>query len=229
MCGRFASTRTGEELALRYGAEIHESFTETAPRWNIAPTTNTSIVLERETSAGRLRQIATARWGLLPSWAKDPAMGSRTFNARSETVAEKPSFRSAFTRRRAIVPADGFYEWARPPKQTAGEQKVPYWLSRPDGLSFAGLHESWQAPDGIWVLSFTILTAAATGDDSWLHHRAPLLVPDEILDDWLAPEPWPDAVHHLEPAVPSSLDVRTVSTRVNSVRNEGPDLIAAIP
>lgn len=120
----------------------------------------------------------TAKWGLVPSWAKDPSIGHRMINARSETVADKPAFRTAFEKRRAIVPADGFYEWYQP-EVADGEKrppKQPFYMSAPGGLGLAGLYEFWKDAEGQWLLTYTILTTSAEGEDGRIHDRAPLLV-----------------------------------------------------
>lgn len=171
MCGRYATTKTPEELAVEFGAQVAESDLEFAPDWNVAPTKPAPIVIERPEG----REVLLAQWGLVPSWAKDPKIGARMINARSETVAEKPSFAKAFAKRRAIVPAMGYYEWypggapsgsahsgihpsesqpgsAAPPPR--GQVKQPFFISPKDHgtLAMAGLYEFWKAgPDSLGV------------------------------------------------------------------------------
>jgi putative SOS response-associated peptidase YedK len=169
MCGRYATTRTPDALADEFGAQIADSagIVELEPDYNVAPTKPAPIVIERPATDDRSggREVLAAQWGLVPSWAKDPKIGSRMINARSETVAEKPSFAKAFAKRRAIVPADGFYEWyqAREPDGSlarsatpgathrGGEKtKQPFYITPKGGsvLAMAGLYEFWKAsPD----------------------------------------------------------------------------------
>jgi putative SOS response-associated peptidase YedK len=172
----------------------------------------------------------------VPSWAKDRSIGNRMINARSETVAEKPAFRSAFARRRAIVPADGYYEWY------AGEgpkaPKQPFYITAAgdgdarDVLALAGLYEFWRpSRDEPWLLTFTILTTSAEGADGLLHDRAPLLVRPEVRDTWLAPiaRPAGELLDLLVPATPGRLEAWPVSTQVNNVRHNGPELVEPLP
>lgn len=223
MCGRYAHTRTPDQLLLDFNARLGEFFEPIEPDWNMAPTRRAPIVVGRdgESHHARVRELVTARWGLVPSWAKDASIGNRLINARSETVAEKRAFRSAFAKRRAIVPVDGYYEWVT----SAGGLKQPYYLSVPAGLALAGLYEWWRDPAESWRLSFTILTTSAEGEDGRIHDRAPLLVPDDVIDEWLAAEPAPDLVHDLIPATPGRLEVWPVDPAVGNVRNNGPQLI----
>jgi len=226
MCGRYATSRTPDALADEFGAQIADSFVELEPDWNMAPTKPAPIVIERaatESSPGG-REVLSAQWGLVPSWAKDPKIGSRMINARSETVAEKPSFAKAFAKRRAIVPADGFYEWY------PGEKKQPFYITPKDRgvLAMAGLYEFWKAsPDADWLITFTILTTSAADDLGQLHDRAPMMLVGAEVRAWLDPTPMTPAerLGLLVPAVPGRLDAWPVSTAVNNHRNNGPDLI----
>ena len=225
MCGRYAHTRTPDQLLLDFSARLGDLFEDVGPDHNMAPTKKAPIVVGRSEESAAVRELVTGTWGLVPGWAKDPSIGSRMINARIETVAEKPAFRTAFGKRRAVVPVDGYYEWYVP---EAGP-KQPFFLSRPGGLSLAGLYEWWKRPDGTWHLSFTILTTAAEGVDGILHDRAPLIVPPDVLDDWLAPEPAPDLLAVLEPATPGRVDAWPVSRAVGNVRNNGPELVVPLP
>jgi len=203
----------------------------TGADYNVAPTKLAPIVVGRTDEGAFHRELVTAKWGLVPSWAKDPSIGNRMINARSETVAQKPSFRSAFAKRRALVPVDGYYEWYQPvgaPGQKP-PPKQPFFIGSPDGLALAGLYEFWKDPAGEWLLTFTILTTSAEGDDGRIHDRAPLLVSPSQVDQWLAPEPWPHEPNELQSATPGVLAAWPVSTAVNSVRNNGPELIEPIP
>jgi putative SOS response-associated peptidase YedK len=163
------------------------------------------------------------RWGLIPSWAKDPVIGNRMINARAETVREKPSFRTAFERRRCLVPASGFYEW-----QKAGKGKVPHWIHPADGnlLTFAGLWERWSPEDAEPVYTYTILTAAANRFMQPLHERMPVIVPPEDREQWLDPEAKPDDLAPLLRSAPEELlDAHAVSTLVNAPGNDLPECI----
>ncbi len=174
------------------------------------------------------RIVQTLRWGLLPSWAKDETIANRLINARAETLAEKPSFRSAYRKRRCIVPADGFYEWAKRP-----DGKQPYYIHASDGsiLAFAGLWERWTRPDdGDVIDSFTIVTTAANGRVHPLHDRMPVILAPEAVASWLDPASEPEAVSDLLGPCPDAwLALHPVTRAVGNVRNEGPELIAAIP
>lgn len=244
MCGRYATTRTPDALADEFGAQIADSFVELEPDYNVAPTKSAPIIIERPAATDRPggREVLAAQWGLVPSWAKDPKIGSRMINARSETVAEKPSFAKAFAKRRAIVPADGFFEWY------PGEIKQPFFICPKDRsvLAMAGLYEFWKAgPDAVgvppaatlasrsggWLITFTILTTSAADDLGHLHERAPMMLAGTEIDAWLDPTPMPVAerLGLLVPAVPGRLDAWPVSTAVNNHRNNGPGLIEPLP
>lgn len=196
----------------------------------MAPTKPASIIVSRNEAGSAYREIVTAHWGLIPSWAKDAKISSRLINARSETVAEKPSFRSAFAKRRAVVPVDGYYEWYQPQAELSATKpaKQPFYLSRPAGLNLAGIYEWWRQPDEQWRLTFSILTTSAMGAEGIIHDRSPLHVPDDLLDDWLAPAPWSVPMDELTNATPGFVDAWPVSTQVNSVRHNGAELISAI-
>lgn len=241
MCGRYATSRTSADLAQAFEAGLVDSAGVIEANFNVAPTTSAPLVIARlddpdDPDSALQRELGTARWGLVPSWAKDVSIGSRMINARVETVHEKPSFRRAFATRRAIVPADGYFEWYQPPEADGTKPpKQPFYLSAVDGsvLGLAGLYEWWRPrdePDAPWIISFTILTTAAEGEDGRLHDRAPLLVPAEAMDHWLRPAAAPagDLVDLLIPATPGHLQAWPVSTAVNSVRNNGPALIEPI-
>lgn len=226
MCGRYATSRTSDTLTDDFAATLAEASASIDADYNVAPTKTPPLVIGRMAAeGGRVgRELITARWGLVPSWAKDVSIGNRLINARMETVAEKPAFRKAFAQRRALVPADGFYEWFQP----SDGPKQPFYLSRAGGLALAGLYEFWRTPEQDWLLSFTILTTAAEGDDGRIHDRAPLLVDPALWDDWLDPSPHADLLAELVPATPGRLDAWPVSTAVNNVRNNGPDLVVPL-
>lgn len=242
MCGRYATTRTSTELDDAFAARLADGAELPDPDWNVAPTKQAPLVVGRrrddaEESAPPERELLAATWGLVPSWAKDRSIGNRMINARSETVAEKPAFKRAFARRRGIVPADGYYEWYA--GQGPKGPKQPFYITgaRTDTderevLGLAGLYEFWRpSGDDPWLVTFTILTTSAEGDDGLLHDRAPLLVGPEVRDVWLSPVPRPAAelLDLLEPATPGRLEAWPVSTQVNNVRHNGPELVEPLP
>lgn len=229
VCGRYATTRTGDQLAVDFAAALGDFFNESAPDFNMAPTKPASLIVARTGESGSYREVVTGQWGLIPTWAKDPKIASRLINARSETVAEKPSFRSAFAKRRAVVPMDGYYEWYQPNVEDGQKAaKQPFYISREGGLNVAGIYEWWRQPDAQWRLTFSVLTTSALGAEGIIHDRAPLHVPDDLLDEWLAPEPWQLPLDTLTNATPGFADAWPVSTQVNAVRNNGVDLIAPL-
>jgi putative SOS response-associated peptidase YedK len=252
MCGRFVSARQRQELIDEFRVELDHVTEDLAPDYNVAPTDPIYAVMTRADSDDRepdrpdrpgtphpARQLRRVRWGLVPSWAKDPSAGGRLINARAETVATKPSFRSAFARRRCLIPADGFYEW-RPLGGTehGRPRKQPYFISRADGgvMAFAGLYELWRdssAPAGhpaSWLWTATIITTRATDDLGHIHDRMPMVIDPAQWADWLDPgRRDPDGLLEvMVPAVSGGLETRPVSTAVNSVANDGPALIAPV-
>jgi putative SOS response-associated peptidase YedK len=246
MCGRYAAAKDPDALVEEF--EVDESLVETPLQadYNVAPTKSVYAVLSRIPDADQVqRQLRVVRWGLVPSWAKDRSIGSRMINARSETVAEKPAFRRAFAKRRCLLPADGYFEWYTPqgehvPKTAKGKPlKQPFFIRRNDGrsLAMAGLYEWWHDQSGdrddpsSWLLTATIITTSATDDVGRIHDRMPVVVADSDWERWLDPTvSEPDAVRGLMlPAQTVPLDAYPVSTRVNSVRNNGPELIEPLP
>ncbi len=232
MCGRFVSATPPDQVAAYFGAQP-PSEGATSGEWdanyNVAPTTGVYVVRDD----GSVRRVETMRWGLVPFWAKDPSIGSKMINARSETVAEKSAFRRAFRKTRCIVPADGFYEWKKlgGPKVGGRPAKQPVYVHRVDGepLAFAGLWELWRDPaePGTELHSCTILTTSANATMRPVHDRMPVILPPSAWDTWLAPAP-ADAEtlgKLLVPAPDSLLELRPVSTDVNNVRNRGPHLL----
>jgi putative SOS response-associated peptidase YedK len=219
MCGRYASSRDARDLASAF--EVEEPPEESLPpSWNVAPTDPVWAVMTRD---GR-RQLRVLRWGLVPSWAKDAKGAARLINARSETVTEKPAFRSAYQRRRCLLPADGYYEW-----QADGTRKQPWFLTSRDRepLSMAGLYEVWsQGEERLWTC--TVLTTDAADDTGAIHDRTPLLVPRERWTTWLDPEVEDPGQDLLVPAVSGVLDAWPVGAEVGNVRNDGPQLVEPV-
>ena len=235
MCGRYAATSSPEKLAEEVEAEdatgggLREDY-------NVAPTKDVPVVRERTDDDGtRIRRIELMRWGLVPSWAKDTTIGNRMINARIESVADKAAFRLAAKRRRCLVPADGWYEWAPPSPDQRGKQ--PYFMTRSDGhpLAFAGLYELWRPKeaesDAPWLVTVTVITEPAIGVLAEIHDRMPYVLAPDQWDRWLDTQT--TDVTGLLVATPedyvAQLEVRPVSTAVNNVRNNGPELVSVVP
>jgi putative SOS response-associated peptidase YedK len=228
MCGRFVSSSTSDEIAQYFDAEPAPE-AAIAPSWNVAPTNDIFVVLED----GGVRRVASHHWGLVPFWAKTPAIGSKMINARAEGLADKSAFKHAFRKRRCLIPVDGFYEWRKVPGQKV---KQPYFIARPDGepLAFAGLWEEWRGPerDGEERLrSASIITTTPNELMATIHDRMPVILPPAAWDRWLDPADADlDALGKLlVPAPPEVLQLRPVSTEVNNVRNQGPHLVDEVP
>ncbi|MBM3669219.1 MAG: SOS response-associated peptidase [Actinobacteria bacterium] len=220
MCGRYAASMDVATLVHEFG--VGPVDVELPPRYNIAPTTENYII----TGDGAKRSLEIARWGLVPSWAKDISIGNRMINARAETVATKPSFRRAYAHTRCLVPADGYYEWYRP----AQGPKQPFFIHGEGTWAMAGLHEMWRPTDAPVVHSFTILTMAASSSLASIHDRMPVTVDPDSFDVWLDPESPKDEVDAcLRPERQVTMHAYPVSTAVNSVRNQGPHLIDPLP
>ncbi|WP_432244642.1 SOS response-associated peptidase [Arthrobacter sp. G.S.26] len=249
MCGRYVMARAVGDLLAEFDAELEDEVS-IPPSWNVAPTDAVPIVLDRikgdDAAPRQVRQLHVARWGLVPSWAKDPGIGSRMINARSETVLEKPAFRKAVKSRRCAVPADGYYEW----KQGTGKAKQPYYVHPGEGrgLVFAGLYEWWKdlsvpaGEPGQWLLTTSILTAdtpppgsesTVFGKLTALHDRVPLPMSAETMDAWLEPDATDaaglvDLVRAGVVDVAADWQVDSVGTAVGNVRNNGPELIRPV-
>lgn len=237
MCGRYAAAKDQAVLVEEFGVDTPAE-QELAPDYNVAPTKAVYVIRDDRSTPEVHRQMLVARWGLIPSWAKDPAIGARMINARVETVREKPAFREAYARRRCIVPADGYYEWYTPPGddvprgRSGRPVKQPFYIHRADGacIAMAGLLSWWRSGED-WTLSMAVLTTEANEDLARIHDRMPMTVPREHWEQWLDTR-WDgaDAVGGvLCPAEPGELVAYPVSTAVNSVRNNGPALIDPLP
>lgn len=235
MCGRFVVANAGSELVgvLRVDVEGDDL---PEPSYNVAPTDRAAIVIDSAKTEPPTRRLETARWGLIPGWAKDPKIGARAFNARSEELEDKPMFRSALEKRRAVVPASGYYEW-----KTEDGVKTPHYIHPADGeaLFLAGLYEWWRDktkgdddPDR-WLLSFTILTRDSIGDLGSIHDRMPLFLDPDHADAWLDPttdnvRDVLDAAIDAAPALADTLENHVVSKAVGNVRNNSPQLIEPV-
>lgn len=248
MCGRYVATRPADQLADLFAAR-DETGGALKADYNVAPTKPVPAVLARPdrrhgprdsagdgagdgTAAGApeepaplVRRLRVLRWGLVPGWARDPRIGSRLINARAETLAVKPAFRRAFAARRCLLPADGWYEWEPAP----GGGRQPWFLHESSGglLALAGLYEIWADAEGGRLWTATVVTTAAADDLGHLHDRAPMIIPPRDWDAWLDPATQ-DPGRFLRPAVAGEVAAVPVSTRVNDVRNEGPDLVEPV-
>jgi len=228
MCGRYAAATTAADWVEEFEvAEAPERVL--APDFNVAPTKEMYLVATSETDGVARRRMEIARWGLIPSWAKESSISTKLTNARVETVAEKPSFRSAFAKRRCLIPADGYYEWYRPEKGA----KQPFYIHRTDGrsLAMAGLYEWWSDPanpEGEPRLTCTVITTAATEQLAVIHDRMPVMIDRADWAEWLDPtvpgKELPPGM--LEAGFRLGLVAEPVSTAVGNVRNNGPSLIA---
>ena len=220
MCGRFSLWLELTDLVKAFPGFVFPD--EVTPRYNIAPTQSVAVVTNNPD-----RKVEYFRWGLVPSWAKDPAIGNRMINARSETVTEKPSFRAAFRRRRCLILADGFYEW----KKVAGEKrKTPMYIRMASGqpFAFAGLWEFWQ-PDTTPLLSCTILTTQPNSLLASIHNRMPVILPEEKYEFWLSAEETEKRalLDCLKPYPDDKMVAYAVSSLVNNPRNDAPECIVA--
>jgi len=248
MCGRYASSRRPEDLVEEFQIDENQVKEALAPDYNVAPTKSVYAVLERperpaEGDGGEppaARQLRLLTWGLVPFWAKDPAIGNRMINARMETVTEKPAFRRAFAARRCLLPADGYYEWYTTSQKTKSGRplKQPFFIHPADGsvLAMAGLYEIWRDPARAdddpdrfrWTC--TVLTTSAEDQLGRIHDRMPLLVEPQRYDAWLDPSVSSPADLRalLVPAAPGRLEAYPVSTLVNNVRNNGAELVEPV-
>jgi putative SOS response-associated peptidase YedK len=223
MCGRFVLMTVGKDLAKQFGLE---EVPDLEPHYNIAPTQMVVIIrLDRNTLQRRLVEV---KWGLIPFWAKDTSIGNRLINARVESAADKPAFRSAFKFRRCLVPADGFYEW----KKTEGKKKQPYLVRNADGtpFAFAGLWESWKGPEGETLESCTILTTDANDLTREIHDRMPVILKSEDYDLWLDPEVKDPKLLKplLQPYPSEDMKVEPVSSKVNKASYDAPDCVEVV-
>jgi putative SOS response-associated peptidase YedK len=257
MCGRYASSRRPEDLIEEFEVVDNRVEKPLEPDYNVAPTKDVYAVVERPpskegaprdgssvassgTHAAPQRQLRVLRWGLVPSWAKDPSIGSRMINARMETVAEKPAYKRAFAARRCLLPADGYFEWYPTSQLTKSgkPRKQPFFIRPQDGgvLAMAGLYEIWRDPTRAdddperfrWTC--TVLTTEAEDAVGHIHDRMPLSVDRERWAAWLDPStPRDSLLDLLVPAQQGNLEAFPVSVAVGNVRNNGPELVEPLP
>ncbi len=225
MCGRFAASAPSNRLVDRFGLDdVATEAADIVPSWNVAPSATIRAILCRD---GRKR-LEALRWGLVPSWSKSVSGGAKMINARVESLTVSASYRTALTRRRAVIPMDGFYEWRREP----GGAPQPFYYSGSDGepLAVAGLWDAWRSPsgEGPWLVSATIITAAANDLVAQVHSRMPVILPLHMVDEWLevGSDDSGRAIELLAAGAEQvALEARPVGRAVNSVANDSADLV----
>lgn len=221
MCGRFVLTADGKIIQQQF--DLDTAPVETIARYNIAPSQPVLAIPNDDP-----KNTTFFRWGLIPSWAKDPKIGYKMINARSETAHEKPSFRAAFKRRRCLIPTNGFYEWSK-----RGSSKTPMFIHMEDQdlFALAGLWETWQGPDGGEIRTCTILTTEPNEVVRPLHNRMPVILHAEDYKLWLEPGevPAPELMPLMRPYEPDHMSAYEVSKVVNSPLNDTPECIAPVP
>ena len=219
MCGRYLLARPVAEVAAYFEAAAPTP--NHRPSWNIAPTQE-GLVLRRHPQSGA-RRLDMLRWGLVPRWAKDAAGAARLMNARAESIADKPSFREAFARRRCLVPMDGFYEW-----RSEGKHKQPFAVALRSGapMAVAGLWEGWQQPDGQWLRTYSVITTAANARQALVHERMPAILPRRDWPQWLGEARCADPQALLRPCPPEALAFWPVQARVGRFAENDAGLLA---
>jgi len=237
VCGRYIEVSSPTLLAEHF--DVDEIVVPETPDadYNVAPRKDVLTVVQRglddpETAdAGGIRVLEQMRWGLVPSWARDAKIGDRLINARAESLAEKPAFKTAFRKRRCIMPADGFYEWQR----IGGKRKQPVFVHQRDGepMAFAGLWEVWRdhsVPDAPWLLSCAIVTTRANATMEPIHDRMPVMLAEDAWDTWLDVRVSArDALDPLlEPAPDAAIELWPVSSAVNNAASNGPELVERV-
>jgi putative SOS response-associated peptidase YedK len=229
MCGRYTQTQSIEQLVMRF--QVQQIGLETPPRFNIAPTQPVAVVTQTPDDG---RVLDSFRWGLVPSWAKDPAIGNKMINARAETLAEKPSFRTALVRRRCLVPADGFFEWKKEGEgKSARKQPLRIHLKSGEPFAFAGLWDEWTAPDGSPLRTCTIITTTPNALMGEIHNRMPAILRREDEGNWLdvagsERADVPFLMEMLRPYPDAEMAAHAVSTAVNSPAFDESGCIASI-
>jgi putative SOS response-associated peptidase YedK len=222
MCGRYTLAESPRKLAKRFDVPETPDLPFDGQRYNIAPTQQVPIVRQKENA----REIVLAKWGLIPSWAKDMKIGNQLINARADTVATKPSFRSAFKSRRCLIPADGFYEWQ---KTDDGKQPVYIRMKDKEPFAFAGLWEWWRPEEGEPVQSCAIITTDANELMAPIHNRMPVILSPEDYATWLNAAPTTELLLPLlKPFSADQMEAYPVSKLVNNPRNQGEQLIEPV-
>jgi putative SOS response-associated peptidase YedK len=215
MCGRFQISKTEDQIQIRFHVDVEKEWLKQI--FNAGPMMQLPVITNEEPE-----HLNFFRWGLVPYWAKDAAIGVKMINAKSETLAEKPAFKSALQKRRCLIPANGFYEWEK-----AGKSKIPhrFFLESEELFAFAGLWESWKDPSGIILRTFTIITTTPNELVSPIHDRMPVILDPDFEKHWLdAQVPVEDLLEMLRPYPAQKMKQYRVSEKVNNVRNNTPDL-----
>jgi len=216
MCGRYTITLEPADFELELGVGDFPSDFE--KRYNVAPTQQVTVVRDPES-----RKVEWMKWGLIPFWAKDPAIGARMINARSETLSEKPSFRQSFEKRRCLILADGFFEW----QKNEGKASTPYYLKLKNGkpFAFAGLWDRWKPSEEIDVMSCTIITCPANELVATIHDRMPVMLDKHSLWQWLQPAPMGELEKQLKPYPAELMQAYPISKMINNSQYDAPDVI----
>ncbi|GBD38911.1 Putative SOS response-associated peptidase YedK [bacterium HR37] len=220
MCGRYTLTANIDTISQRFKLDAHGLKTE--PRYNIAPSQEAPVIVVED---GKVLKMM--RWGLIPSWAKDESIASKTINARAETLHHRPSFKKSLTEKRCLVPADGFYEWKK-----EGRKKIPirFVLKNRDVFAFAGLWDTWRNQRGELIFSFTIITTQANDLIRPIHDRMPVILKREYEELWLDPEvnDIDKLLSLLIPYPPEMMEAYRVSSLVNSPKEDSPECIKPV-
>lgn len=217
MCGRFQLSVKGRHISERFNVEVFDEFYK--PNYNCAPSQKLPVITNAE--KGKLSYF---KWGLIPFWAKDPKIGYRLINTRAETITEKPSFKSAFKKRRCLIPANGFYEWRK------DENKTPFRITvnEDELFAMAGLWESWKDGEGKKVHTFSIITTTPNSLMESIHDRMPVILQPEDEERWLTEEDEPKLLELLKPCDPYLMKAYPISKKVNSPANNGPEIVEPI-
>lgn len=236
MCGRYASFSGDRQLADEFDiVAVADDARLLPPSWNVAPTDGVRLVVDRPDTEGEIvRQLRVARWGLVPAWATDPSIGGRLINARAESLTDSRAFARPFAIRRGLLPADGYYEWQQPPEGSPKRTpKQPFYIHPADGgpLALGALYEFWRDPSKAaddparWLVSAVVVTRPASGELAAIHDRQPLMLPARLWEPWLDPAVGADAAGDLLRADPPPMVATAVTTAVNAVANNGPELL----
>ena len=217
MCGRYSFILEDEMIKERFGVTVRSAIYKA--RYNCAPTQDLAVISNEKPG-----ELSLYRWGLIPFWAKEASIGNKMINAKSETILEKPSFKAPFKSRRCLVLADGFFEWKKDPVKT------PYRITRKDGSAFAmaGIWDQWTSPDGEIIHSFSILTTGPNTLMEKIHNRMPVILDREGEKRWIGNENPEKLLELLRPCNPSLLTAFPVSTKVNSPRNDTPEILVSV-
>ena len=223
MCGRYEVHSAVELIASIFGISPEDVVIDFKPNYNVAPTNEVPVVIITD---GK-RRLMQCRWGFIPAWAKEEKIGFSMINARAETIAEKPAFRDAFKKQRCVIIADGFYEW-----KTVGKAKRPVYLHLKSGkpMAFAGLYSIWTSPEGKTINTCTVIVTNANELLEPVHDRMPVILNEDDQDKWLDPttQETSSLLSLLKPYPSEALEMFDVSPKVNSVKNNSPELIEAI-